>query len=262
MDKIFFSIIIALYKESPDQIKTSINSIVNQTYKNFEIIIIIDNPDFLHKDLLINLLNKHDKVKIINNHKNLGLTKSLNIGIGKSIGEYIVRQDGDDYSFENRLKIAYQKLSKITAPIYSTPARVNGVLKPNFFIRKYFTPDILRYKNVLFHGALIIKTDLLKKVMYNEEYTYCQDFELYNRLLDFSKLFFYDKENISYNHTINDKSISFLKKNEQRKYFCKVLKRNGYQWTQNKISKALRIDLVLDIFWIIKNKLIKHEKIS
>ena len=257
MDKVFFSIIIALYKENPDQIKTSIKSIINQSYKNFEIIIIIDNPNFLHKDLLLKLLNKHDKVKIIYNHKNLGLTKSLNIGIGESVGEYIVRQDGDDFSFKNRLKIAYLKLSKNTTKVYSTPAKVNGVLKPNFFIRKFFTPAMLRYKNVLFHGALIIKTDLLKKVMYNEDYKYCQDFDLYNRLIDFSESFFYDRKNISYHHSINDKSISFLKKNEQRMFFCKVLKRNGYEWTQNQILKLLRIDLILDIFWIIKNKLIK-----
>ena len=257
MDNPFFSIIIALYKETPNQIKTSINSIINQTYKNFEIILIIDNPDFIHKDLLLNLLKKNDRVKIIYNNKNLGLTKSLNIGIRNSIGKYIVRQDGDDFSLEDRLKKAYQILIKNKIQIYSSPAIVNGVIKPNILIRKFFTPDILRYKNMLFHGALIIKRDIIKEFKYDEKYLYSQDFELYNRLLDSSKSFFYDKNNISYNLILNDKSISSLRKNEQRRFFLKVLKRNGCLWTQNPILRILRIDLILDLFLITKNKLSK-----
>ena len=91
------SVIMSLFNEKKIWIEQAIESILNQTYSDFEFIIVIDNPD-LSNDIKKYLLttSKNDKrIKIIYNEKNIGLAKSLNKGIDISIGKYIARMDAD-----------------------------------------------------------------------------------------------------------------------------------------------------------------------
>ena len=76
--------------------KQSIESVLNQTYSNFEIIIIYDDTDI--EDLnYINEIKKLDKrIKIIQNQKNIGAGYSRNIGMSESRGDYIAFLDCDD----------------------------------------------------------------------------------------------------------------------------------------------------------------------
>lgn len=97
------SIIMAVYKEERDELDSSINSILNQTYRNIEFIIIIDNPNDDWRKKFIE--EKRDsRIKLIVNEENLGLPKSLNIGIQYATGDYIARMDADDISLKNRIE--------------------------------------------------------------------------------------------------------------------------------------------------------------
>jgi glycosyltransferase involved in cell wall biosynthesis len=68
-----------------------------QSYHNFEFIIINDASTNNIEDTINEYFKKYDNIIYIKNEKNLGLTKSLNIGIKNSHGEYIARIDDDDY---------------------------------------------------------------------------------------------------------------------------------------------------------------------
>ena len=89
------SVIMPYYKKK-QFVKKSIESVLNQTYSNFEIIIIYDDTDI--EDLnYINEIKKIDKrIKIIQNEKNVGAGYSRNIGISESRGDYIAFLDCDD----------------------------------------------------------------------------------------------------------------------------------------------------------------------
>ena len=71
------SVIMSVYKESKDQLKASIDSILNQTYRDFEFIIILDNPGEAWRK---NFIESYDdnRIKFFINEKNIGLTRSLN----------------------------------------------------------------------------------------------------------------------------------------------------------------------------------------
>ena len=82
-------------------IENSMNSILSQTYKEFELLVLDD----FSSDSTPKILNKFKhaaRVKIYSNDKNIGLTKSLNFLIEQSTGMYIFRQDSDDYSLPSR----------------------------------------------------------------------------------------------------------------------------------------------------------------
>ena len=86
------------------------NSVLNQTFKNFELIIINDGS----KDNTLKILKKYKdkRIKIINNKKNLGFANSINIGLRTAKGRYIASCNSDDISHPKRIEIEFDYLEK------------------------------------------------------------------------------------------------------------------------------------------------------
>lgn len=106
-----FSVIMCAYNLEKI-VDTAIESILNQTFDNYELIIVNDGS----KDNTIGTLKRFEnksngKIRIIDNHKNIGLSASRNIAIAQAKGEYIVHLDGDDTLYDKNT------LSKIDATI-------------------------------------------------------------------------------------------------------------------------------------------------
>jgi glycosyltransferase involved in cell wall biosynthesis len=107
------SVIMSTYKEDERLLRESIESILNQTYKNFEYIIILDYPDNdVHKRVIEEYALKDDRIHFYVNEKNMGLTDSLNRGLSLCHGEYIARMDADDISLPDRLERQMKHLEK------------------------------------------------------------------------------------------------------------------------------------------------------
>ena len=98
MKDILVTVILSFFLEEECTLLRSINSILSQTYKKIEFIIVNDG---CHKDPII----PNDKrIEYIKLKKNLGLAEVLNLAIDKAKGDYIVRQDADDISFPHRIE--------------------------------------------------------------------------------------------------------------------------------------------------------------
>lgn len=105
------SVIMSVFKEPVDWLRQSIDSIINQTFKDFEFIIICDNPLYEEGVSLLNVYARHDdRIKLLFNKENIGLTKSLNKGLSLAKGKYIARMDADDVSFPDRFESQYDYL--------------------------------------------------------------------------------------------------------------------------------------------------------
>ena len=97
------SIIMSTFN-SENVIENSIKSLLNQSYKDYEILISDDNSTDSTYDILKNYEKNNNLIKVFKNKQNIGLTKSLNKLVSKSNGILIARQDADDISFQNRLE--------------------------------------------------------------------------------------------------------------------------------------------------------------
>ena len=215
------SVIISVFNEQ-ERIADAIKSILNQTYQNLEILVIDDcSTDDTLK--IIKSINS-PKIKIFSNSKNIGLTKSLNILIQNSKGDFIARQDADDISYPDRINSQLIYMDKYNLHAVGSRAilRNSGLKFPglSFYLPIRFQVLI---KNPLIHGTLLIRKSALKSLgLYDEDFYYAQDFKLLVDLLNANmnikimNQFFYELN--------TEDNISSVFKKEQKNYFHKAKK--------------------------------------
>ena len=180
------SILVSIYNNEK-YIHKFVNTVLKQTYTNFEILIVddksTDNTLFYLKKLTIN----DRRFKIFENIKRVGLTRNLNYLISKSSGEYIARLDPDDCWHPNKLlfQINFLRLNK---EIQLVGCQGN-LYKNNRWYSKTAYPttvegikNSLKYQNLFLHSAILIRSKIIRKNLYNEDFFYCQDYELWCRL--------------------------------------------------------------------------------
>lgn len=169
-------------------VENAIESILNQTYRNFEFVIIDDNSTDSTFDIIKRFKKKDGRIILIRNEKNMGVTKSLNKGVKFSKGKYIVRMDADDWSYPDRFK-SQIKLMEDNPEVVVSGSNIevcNSQLK-TMYVRKYHQSDpsirkhLFRYSPFA-HPATIWKTEVLMRELYNEKINICQDYELYFRV--------------------------------------------------------------------------------
>ena len=105
------SIIIPYYKKI-DYIEKTLLSILNQTYKNFEIIIVYDDQNAKELNSLKKIIDDNKKIQLIINNKNLGASHSRNLGINKAKGDYIAFIDADDIWKKDKLQTQINFMKK------------------------------------------------------------------------------------------------------------------------------------------------------
>ena len=179
------SVLMSTYN-SETTLERAINSILNQSYKRIEFLICNDGSTDNTKKILDKYSNLYDQVKIVNNKNNVGLTKSLNLLIDKSTGEFIARQDADDYSDPERIKeqIRHSINNKFQA-VFTRSYNLNK----NTSMQKisYLIPYriLVNFRNPFVHGTMLINSKIIKKLGgYDESFYFAQDYKLYRDLID------------------------------------------------------------------------------
>jgi len=215
------SVIMSVYNDE-NNVANAIQSILDQTFDDFEFLIIDDCSTDNTYEEMTKFLNDY-RVKLYVNEENIGLTKSLNKLIEESSGKYIFRQDSDDISFNNRLDEQIKILETKDVKTCTTRAIDinNNKIIPGLssWIPKKIT---MKFKNPYIHGTLAIEKLLLNSIgNYSEDFYYSQDFRLYLDLLQNNEKIYEIKKPLYKLNTSNN--ISTLNKDEQKYYFKKAL---------------------------------------
>lgn len=167
----------------------AIRSILNQSFLNYEFIIIDDASTDSTPDILRSY--NDPRISVLRNHSNLGLTKSLNIGIGAARGKYIARMDADDLSipdrFEHQVALleAHLSLAVIGSSYYiiDEEGKTTGIMDVPSLPREIESG--LPTGNRFGHGSVMMRKSCLEEVGgYNEQYIYAQDYDLFLRLAE------------------------------------------------------------------------------
>lgn len=181
------SVLMSVYKEPCNWLKESIDSILSQTFPNFEFIIINDNPDSDVNNQILNEYSLKDKrVVVYSNEKNLGLTQSLNIGLRLAKGNYVARMDADDIAIINRLQVQFEYLTaNKNVSLVGSWTKTFGIEKEAY---KYpcnfdFLKASLFFGNRISHSSVMFRKEDFRKhdLFYDPLYVKAQDYELWCR---------------------------------------------------------------------------------
>ena len=197
-------------------LKESIKSILNQTYENFEFIIVDDNS--IDNSLNTILSFNDPRIKVIKNKKNIGLAGSLNKALKVCKGEYIARMDHDDIAYNNRLEKQFNYLeSNPKIGLLGTYALLFGNKKGTR--KNESESDLLKVKTMFScqfsHPTVMIRKEVMDKhdLSYNENFKTAQDYELWSRMID--KTEFGTLPIVLLKYRNHNKQISITKKRDQ-----------------------------------------------
>jgi glycosyltransferase involved in cell wall biosynthesis len=176
-------------------VRAAIDSILAQSFADFEFLIVDDGSSDDTQAVLASY--EDERLRIVRNPQNVGLTRSLNIGIARARGEYIARQDADDLSHVRRLERQIAHLDAHQGVVVlGTQARyfrTAGTADESVLWWKITDSALLRLQSVFtspfFHTSVMFRTADVRDGFggYSEEYRTSQDFELWSRLMTSSQ---------------------------------------------------------------------------
>jgi len=275
------SVIMSIWNEPKKWLHESIESILAQSFKNFEFIIINDNPSrSFNKELLDEYLKLDDRITVVNNKVSIGLTKSLNIGLAIAKGPFIARMDGDDISRPNRLDAQYKYMKKNDGiGVCGCYLKLFGdvsVRKKKYYIESELIKGSLVFENPIPHSGVFIRKCILTHniITYNEDYLYSQDYKLWSDLAQITD--FTNIPKVLLNYRVHEKQLSQTKDEIQKNMATQIrekeiLKYLGkyYEVFKNLESNRIKFRFILKYFdksikrsFILLGILLSGEKLS
>ena len=183
------SVVMATFNEAPATIKESINSIIDQTLYDLELLIIDDSTE---QDTIesINSFVSDKRVIVIRSENKVGFVNALNIGLKRARGKYIARMDGDDISQRDRFRLqtSFMELN----PQYSVVGGAMAIMNEEGIItnkRSYPASSLkLRlwsiFRSPLAHPTVMMKREIVDLgYLYDTNYCRAEDLELWLRLV-------------------------------------------------------------------------------
>ena len=171
-------------------LKVAIDSILNQTFKNFELIIINDGSSDNTEEIILSY--NDPRIVYIKNEHNLKLIKTLNKGIDMANGEFISRMDSDDQALPNLFARELKEFEEhpdagIVNTLTYHMSEDGTRIRPN---RQYFkvSPEVCSvvciYANMISHPGVMVKGNIMRQYRYNDDETYLhfEDSELWCRM--------------------------------------------------------------------------------
>ena len=204
------SVVMPVYNTPDEVLKEAVESILNQTYKDFELLV-INNGSYSDIKTVIDKYSD-SRIKYYEIKENRGVAAARNLGIEKMSGEYYAVMDSDDIASPDRLEKQVQIFEAEPDVLlcaswfkrFPEEVVVKAPLKPGLL-------DFLK-RDFLGHSTVMIRIGNKKEFLYQEEYEVCDDIELYSRLI--MKGRFYVIPEALVNYRFEGKGISIKKSNK------------------------------------------------
>lgn len=184
------SVILPIYN-SEQYLKEAMNSILNQTFTDFELLAINDASTDSSLKIIKSFANKDKRVIIINNQSNIGLVKNLNIAIGLANGKYIARMDSDDNSDITRFEkqINFMESNPEIGIVGAWISEMGSNKKWHYPLEHDEIYKYLIYGSPFSHPVVMIRRSVFidHHIRYSEDFKVGQDYELWSRLLKVTK---------------------------------------------------------------------------
>lgn len=161
----FFSIVIPTYNRA-DLLSRCIDSIIEQTFSDFEIIIIDNYSNDETKELVEQYKSRDTRIKFIQEHNNGIIAHSRNVGVKEAVGEYIAFLDSDDWFGRNKLEVVFQIICKEHSDLLyhkmfrASSTGIKGVLGKGLRTKNKFE-ELLIKGNIICNSSVCVRKSVL-----------------------------------------------------------------------------------------------------
>lgn len=181
------SVLMPIYNTHEGYLRAAIDSILNQTFEDFEFLILNDSPD--NQKIKECVLSYKDKrIKYFENDANMGISKSRNKLVDLSRGEYLAVFDHDDISLPRRLEqeVTYLDTHKDVGVVSGNFYYMSTGRKTNYPLDNLSIKIQLMMTCIISHSCCMIRKSVLKShnIAYEEQYSPAEDHMLMLKLLD------------------------------------------------------------------------------
>lgn len=191
----------------------AIESIIDQTFTDWELIIVDDGSMDGTWQIINNYAQNDPRIIPLKNEVNLKLAKSLNKGIEVARGKYIARMDADDWSYPQRLMSQFNFMEEhedvgiVGAAMHICSPSMEILSERHYPLNDFDIRKNIFYYNPFCHPVVLIRKDILNKCgLYNPAYNLVDDYELYFRIGEYSK--FANLSEILHKYRLNDTSMT------------------------------------------------------
>jgi glycosyltransferase involved in cell wall biosynthesis len=194
------TVLMPVYNAS-EYVRKTIDSILNQTFTDFEFLIINDGSSDDSEEIIKSYSDP--RIRLVNNEKNLKLIATLNRGINLAQGKYIARMDADDICLPTRLEKQYKVMEEDPEiALCGTGIKMMG--------KKFFQPivitdperirNVMRAFNIFFHPTVMFRKSVLieNNFRYNPDYLHAEDYQLFQLMSEKHKLINIDETLLLY----------------------------------------------------------------
>ena len=188
------SVLMPIYKTNPLYLEEALQSVLNQTFSDFEFLILDDCPKDDREEVIRSL--KDARIKYFKNEENLGITPSRNKLIDLAQGEYLAIMDHDDVAFPERfaeqVKILdnYPEIGVVGCWVKRFPVKkIAKYPEHNDEIERYLMQGC-----AIPHTGAMIRKSILSCIRYNQEFTPAEDYALFTSLI--GKTQFYNVQKV------------------------------------------------------------------
>ncbi len=222
------SVVMGVHNEKDEYLRMALDSICHQTYKNIEFIIVDDRATDGCKQILSEYSTKFSSIILLKNEVNLGLTKSLNVGIQHAAGSFIARMDADDYSVPTRIEKQVRFLiDNPDIDICGTGVVSFGddkmYMSPNKGLSNDEAQCYLFFSSTLCHPSVMMRKRFLleNNLKYDERVKRGQDYDLWERASVYGKLAVMEEVLLFYR--LHTAQITSSHRNEQD-YYARIIR--------------------------------------
>ncbi len=215
---------------NPDFLTQAIESILGQSFGDFEFVIVDDRADSRSKEILESFAEKDQRIRIIRNLAPLGLTRSLNKGLKQCQGKYVARMDADDVAYKDRLRIQFDfmeshpEIALCGSDVVFIDEAGREIGKKRVRIDFSRIDEIKKRMfrgNFLTHSTFFFRRDVIEDLGgYDAQFKRAQDYELLLRLLERYRIFNIPRFLLKYRVVLQ--GISQAKMKEQELYALKA----------------------------------------
>lgn len=204
-----------------------LESILCQSFQDFELLFIDDGSSDKSKEIARSFGDS--RLIYLENPENKGITNSLNKGISNAKGKYIARIDADDLMAEDRLAIQFSFLEN---------HQDYGLVSSSFEVIDQFGMVINRvdqiadsqilklgmiFQNLIMHPGVMLKTELASRFFYDDEFKFCEDYNLWTKISKVSKIANIPEYLLSYR--LHDNNLSLVNNQEMKNNTTAIISR-------------------------------------